>query len=638
MRARSRVLVMALGVAGVAGIAVGFLIRESCVEWNTWNYFKNPSTIGVTLCVVTGSDPNEQDTNGSTPLHFGVWIKNDEIVDVLLDAGSEPDVQNKDGETPLHGAVRAGEEKILQTLLDGDANPNIQNGAGLTPLYLLYLNIPFMPEADDLHEIARMTRMLLKANADPNLTPEDNISLVHWAIVGTQGDDLLRLLVIEGGADPNSIDEVYGATPLHWAVARGRLLQLAALLQLGANVDGINVRGATPLHWAVRQERRQLRLPTEGGGSKYWNVESASEAFVKMLLDAKADPNPRDESGNTPLHWAVLGGRLAANQVFVVSRPITDQRAEREQAEIELDIQKMKSLIEAEAKPNLQNGVGDTPLHVAVKRGSITKVEVLLDSGADPDVKNTSGDTALHLAIDSAIQSRELGPMVDKLLEAGAETEMEDANGRTAMEMAFDGYRFDERRWVRRSLIRKLVAAGANPMVTDDIGHTPLHWAFNNEAIEMAIELVAAGADIYMGVEWSERHISAESPLNMAVCYRWAGSVLEAMLKRGVDQRRPDTKGRTALMSAAICGDTSVTRRLLTEGADPNQADEHGWTSLHLAAALNDPAVVTELLRTGADPKARTHDGDTPWDVAWNRRRHGLSNSNEWKSLRDVSQ
>ena len=625
MRARSRVLAMVLGAAGVAGVAIVFLIRDSCGEWNTPSYFENSSTIGVTLCVGTGSDPNAQDSNGLTPLHLGVWTRNEEIVDVLLDAGAEPDVQNKDGETPLHWSVRTGNVRVVHRLLDANANPNIQNGDGRTPLYLARNDI-------------LMTRALLIAKADPNLTPEDNVSLVHWAIMETQGDDLIKLLVSEGGADPNSIDEVYGATPLHWAVARGESLQLTALIQLGANVDGINVHGATPLHWAVRQELQFLQLPLEGG-SKHWNVESASEALMKMLLDAKADPNARDENGNTPLHWAVRGGRLGAIQVFGTSQSISDQRAAREQAEIELDIRKMRNLIGAGASLNLPNRLGDTPLHVAVEKGSIMKVEVLLDSGADPDVKDRNGDTALHLVADRAIRFREIGLMVDKLLEAGADTEMEDANGRTAMKMALDGYRFDGRRWARMGLIRKLATAGANPMVTDDIGHTPLHWAFNDEVVEMAIELVDAGADIYMGVEWSERHISADSALNMAVCYGWAGPVLEAMLKRGVDQRRPDTNGRTALMSAAICGDASVTRRLLTEDADPNQVDEQGWTSLHLAAALNDPAVVTELLRTEADPKARTHDGDTPWEVAWDRRRHDwLSNSDEWKPLRDVSQ
>lgn len=508
MRARSRVLVIALGAVGIAGVAIASLIRESCGEWNTPSYFENASTIGVTLCVGTGSDPNAQD---------------------------------KDGATPLHWSVRTGNVRVVRRLLDANANPNVQDDDGWTPLYLARHDTP-------------MTRALLIAKADPNLAPEDDVSLLHWAIAETQGDDLVKLLVSEGGADPNAIDEVYGATPLHWAVARGDSLQLTALVQLGANVDEMNVHGARPLHWAVRQELQIIELFTGPRSSghplsffrpyKHWNVRSASEALMMILLDAKADPNARDEDGNTPLHWAVHGGRLAAIQVFGTSQSISAQRTAREQAEIELDTRKMRNLIEAGANPNLPNGLGDTPLHVAVKKRAEMKVELLLDFGANPDVKNGNGDTALHLVAHRAIRARGIGLMADKLLEAGADTEIEDADGRTAMKMALDGYRFTGRRGNRMYLITKLAAAGANPMVTDDIGFSPLHWAFEDEAVDMAIELVNAGADIYMDVKFDDKkgHLAADSPLCMAIRYDWSGPVLDAMLKRGVDQHRLTTR------------------------------------------------------------------------------------------------
>ena len=411
MSLHSRVIFITIIATGIVGASTMFLIRESCSEWNTASFFEDATPVMVRLCVGTGSDSNVQDSNGLTPLHWGVWTRNEKIIEALLHGRSNPNYQNNDGDTPLHWAVRAGEEEILQTLLDGDANPNIRNGEGLTPLYLAR------------HKIG-ITLTLLKANADPNLTPEDNVSLVHWAVRESQGGDLITLLVRGGGADPNTVDEVYGATPLHWAVARGEPDQIDALISSGAHVNGKDVHGATPLHWAARQMHREMRL-NAGNSTKYWNVKSASEAIVVMMLAAKADPNSKDEDGNTPLHWAVREGHLDARQVFVASRPIAEQRSERARAVRNLDIRKMERLMEAGAQLDLRNKKGETALHLALKVGATAKARLLLEGGADPKMSDRDEITALLcLSAPGAWPSNVRGVNLDLvrlLLEVGAD-------------------------------------------------------------------------------------------------------------------------------------------------------------------------------------------------------------------------
>lgn len=81
----------------------------------------------------------------------------------------------------------------------------------------------------------------------------------------------------------HSRDE-YGNTPLHLAVAYGRIEGVVELLGQGALIEAKNRQGFTPLLVAVEKD----------------NLEAA-----KILLDHGADINAADEVGFTPLHAAV---------------------------------------------------------------------------------------------------------------------------------------------------------------------------------------------------------------------------------------------------------------------------------------------------------------------------------------------
>ncbi len=65
------------------------------------------------------------------------------------------------------------------------------------------------------------------------------------------------------------------------------------------------------------------------------------------------------------------------------------------------------------------------------------------------------------------------------------------------------------------------------------------------------------------------------------------------------------------LIYAAGEGDANRVRELLASGADPNkELSPHGETALHTAAIKGDPTVTTLLLEAGAIPDARTPPGE----------------------------
>ena len=129
---------------------------------------------------------------------------------------------------------------------------------------------------------------------------------------------------------------------------------------------------------------------------------------IKKALKLGADPNERDASGRTPLHWAAQAGWLNV----------------------------VRCLIESRADLNAQDNMGFTPLVIAVGNGNESIVYELLKAGASAKIQvqsNLSG-TALHLAC-----SWNRFDIVKKLLElSDVEINAKDQDGKTALAYAVE--------------------------------------------------------------------------------------------------------------------------------------------------------------------------------------------------------
>jgi ankyrin repeat protein len=62
------------------------------------------------------------------------------------------------------------------------------------------------------------------------------------------------------------------------------------------------------------------------------------------------------------------------------------------------DAERVRELLKKGADPNAKNEYGNTPLHEAASRGHVDVVRLLLEHGADPNIQNNIGWTPLHLA------------------------------------------------------------------------------------------------------------------------------------------------------------------------------------------------------------------------------------------------
>ena len=84
--------------------------------------------------IKAGSDLNEKDAYGSTPLVVAITFDKTDVAGELIEAGADITITNNDGSTPLHIAAFLCRIEIVEALLDNGADKNIKNNRGATAL------------------------------------------------------------------------------------------------------------------------------------------------------------------------------------------------------------------------------------------------------------------------------------------------------------------------------------------------------------------------------------------------------------------------------------------------------------------------------------------------------------------------
>ncbi len=84
--------------------------------------------------IEAGTDLNERDAYGATPLAVAATFGKTEAARALIEGGADLSITNDAGATPLHIAAFLCHPEIVQALLDAGADKSVRDKAGTTAL------------------------------------------------------------------------------------------------------------------------------------------------------------------------------------------------------------------------------------------------------------------------------------------------------------------------------------------------------------------------------------------------------------------------------------------------------------------------------------------------------------------------
>jgi ankyrin repeat protein len=344
-------------------------------------------------------------------------------------------------------------------------------------------------------------------------------------------------------------------------------------------------------------------------------AEQRNRAAIRELLATGADVNAAQVDGMTALHWAVYNDDAETAGLLVKSR----------------------------ANVNATNRYGVPPLFIACTNGNATLVRLLLDAGADANASLPGGETVLMTA--ARVGSLEA---LKALLARGANPNAQERRDQTAlMWAAAEGH---------ATVVRALIEAGSTINATLPSGFTPLFFAVREGHIDVVRVLLEAGANVNETMKPNKEDRPAPtlnasykpvrngtSPLMLAV-ENGHFELAIALVAAGADPndqrsgfsplhaiswvRKPDASdvgdpapiGSGALTSlqfvhALVARGANVNARLAKVPRPPASATllgTEGATPFLMAADRADVPLMRELLKAGADPLLPNADKTTP--------------------------
>ena len=488
-----------------------------------------------------GADANASQGDGMSALHWAAMHGDAAMTEMLLVSGANPRATTRiGGFTPLHLASQAGKAAAVSPLVKGAAVVDARTGTGATALMLA-------AGAGN----AEIVRTLATAGAGLNLTEtaHGQTALMFAASLG-RAEAVAALLA--AGADANVRSRVVDLSTVEVPeeVLQDELRQQQNARSAAAKTEGgasMPAAGATPeagiagvsrpfkyneligkhggltaLHFAARQGAADTVRAIVDAGADVNGVSAGDQTtamliaavnghfdLVSYLLEKGGDPTLASDAGMTPL-YAALNVQWASKAFYPQPRAYLQQKTSY------LDL--MTQLLAKGADPNARlrrkiwytqynfdllrvDDQGATPFWRAAYASDLDAMKLLVAQGADPTLPTakpavndrfrqggtrSTDETKDHSGLPTVMTG---GPDIPPLLAASGAGYGEGFAG--------NAHRFAPTGMLAAVtyLIEEL---GTSPNVRDADGNTALHHAASRGDNAMVTYLVTKGGDVTM--------------------------------------------------------------------------------------------------------------------------------------------
>ncbi|KAI9043131.1 uncharacterized protein KD926_004314 [Aspergillus affinis] len=345
---------------------------------------------------------NEEDSIGSTALHYAANYGSTEAAEILLRSGADINLKNQRSVTPLVSAAGHGQKALVELLLREGSNVNESTGYSGNALQ----------QAASSKGSKEVVQVLLNAGADINAQGGQFGNALQGA--SYQGSKEVVQVLLNAGADVNAQGGKYG-NALQAASFRGSKDVVQLLLNAGADVNA--------------------------QGGEYGNALQAasfrgSKDVVQLLLNAGANVNAQGGHFGNALQGASSEGTKEVVQLLLSAGANVNAQGgiygnALQAASSEGTKEVVRMLLDAGANVNAQGGIYGNALQAASFRGSKDVVQVLLNAGADVNAQGGQYGNALIAAI-----FRQRRNVIALLLANGINPSLPSQNGQTAAHIA----------------------------------------------------------------------------------------------------------------------------------------------------------------------------------------------------------
>ena len=452
-----------------------FDLGETVEEWLQ----EEQSKPGFDVDQFTALNPATQ--NGHTALRIACRMNNESVVRVLLEDGANPLKECGHKMFALSAAASRGHHRIVRILLDVEQDKALEilqqrNHINVQPL----LDSITSSNEDTVTAILEKIEELPEAQSLLSDQPND-LSAIQEAARRNLAGIVLRIGEAGGKDAFNQKSKIWQDTAMHVAAHGGFDTLKTLLYNLQADPNQRQKQGKTPLHLAVQGE--------------YVRTGAISAALVDHL---DTDIEALDNEGKTILHLNADCGRPLHIDTIMRRAPRSHltRKAKNGQTPLgaalrtrygnwqgsvlhTLEISRPEEILLEDAKEVYRE---------AIQLRDVFWLEQLLDK--TPNASEALPETS-NIIIHDIVQTGSLELLKcawDRLKTSNSELlEHRDEGGKTPLVLAAS--------FLHIHLVKFLIEAGANKNAQGGFGRTALHWAVDNNNVEVADYLLSVHVD-----------------------------------------------------------------------------------------------------------------------------------------------